>query len=394
MRPETESQLVDAVTWALSSETALEIVCRGSKRQLGRPVAATSRLDMSALAGVSLYEPDELVLSCGPATPLNELEALLAERRQRFAFEPPDLGPLLGVAADRASIGGVVAGNLSGPRRLQAGAARDHLLGLRGVNGRGEAFKTGGRVMKNVTGYDLSKLMAGSHGTLAVFTMLTLKVLPAAEKEVSLVLRGLDQGQGLAFLRRALGGPYEISGAAHLPVDLAPTIGLPAGESATLLRIDGFAPSVDDRLASLEALAGETERVVLDGEASAATWRGIRDIRPFVGRPGIVWRLSVTPTSAAGVADRITSRHGGEVFFDWGGGLVWLLLEEVAVDTVHQAVAEAGGHATLIRAPAETRLSVPVFQPQQTAVAALTRRIKEGFDPKGILNPGRMWAGI
>ncbi|MEQ9813071.1 MAG: FAD-binding protein [Azospirillaceae bacterium] len=394
LRAASETQVAEAVAWALSARAPLELVSHGSKRSLGRPVEAAGVLDLSGLAGVTLYEPDELVLSCGPGTPLVELEDLLAGRRQRFAFEPPDLGPLLGHAPGQASIGGVVAGNLSGPRRIQAGAARDHLLGLRGVNGRGETFKTGGRVMKNVTGYDLCKLLTGSHGTLAAFTMLTLKVLPSAEREATLVLHGLAPDDGLALLRRALGGPYDVSGAAHLPAGLAGTIGLDQPESATLLRIDGFAPSVDDRLSSLRDLAREGEQTVLDDEASAALWRGIRDVQPFVGQEGIVWRLSVTPTEAAVAAERIAGRHGGQVFFDWGGGLIWLLLDEVADDTVRGAASAAGGHATLIRAPEPVRSTVPVFQPQPPALAALTRRVKQGFDPQSVLNRGRMWAGV
>lgn len=346
-------------------------------------------LDLSRFTGITLYEPEELVLSCGPATLLGDLETALGEKRQRFAFEPPDLGPLLGGEAGHSTIGGVIATNLSGPRRIQAGAPRDHLLGLRGVNGRGEAFKTGSRVMKNVTGYDLSKLMAGSYGTLAAMTMVTVKALPAAESEATVLLRGLDRPTALASLREALGGPFDVSAACFLPEDLAAGFGLEG--SAAALRIDGFAPSVADRVSTLSARHEGRDVDVLDMDESVALWAGIRDVRPFVGTQEIVWRLSVAPTDADAIVTRITDSVGGRAIFDWGGGLVWLALETVAEPVVRQAVDAFGGHATLVRAPEEVRADVPVFHPQQSALAALARRVKQGFDPENILNPGRLW---
>ncbi|HEX9699490.1 MAG TPA: FAD-binding protein, partial [Acidobacteriota bacterium] len=220
-RPDSGAQLAELVAWAAAEEAPLEIVGRGSKQGFGRPVQAAHGLDLSALAGITLYEPEELVLAAHAGTPLAEIEAALAAQNQHLAFEPPDLGPLLGHEADDGSIGGVLACNLSGPRRLKSGAARDHFLGVAAVSGRGEVFKSGGRVVKNVTGYDLCKLLAGSHGTLAVMTDVTVKVMPRPEKTRTVMVFGQDDRQALVVMTQALNSPHEVSGAAHLPAAVA-----------------------------------------------------------------------------------------------------------------------------------------------------------------------------
>lgn len=401
--PENAGQVVEAVAWAAAEGEPLEVIGRGSKRALGRPVQAGHGLDLGRLDGITLYEPEELVLSARAGTPLATVEAALDERRQMLAFEPPDLGPLLGGAAGAGSLGGVLACNLAGPRRVKAGAARDHFLGVKAVSGRGEAFKSGGRVVKNVTGYDLSKLLAGSYGTLAVMTDVTVKVLPRPEKTYTVLLLGLGDGAAGEAMRRALGSPHEVSGAAHLPAAQAAKSSVAyvagAGGAVTALRVEGPGPSVEYRCAALRrelADLGPTEE--LHSRNSLAFWRELRDVRPFAeDQRTAVWRVSVAPTAGPAVVAAVDE---GEAFYDWGGGLVWLSLPlDGAGDTgaarVRAAVAAAGGgHATLVRAPLELRAAVPVFQPQDAATAALTRRVKEGFDPRGVLNPGRMVAGL
>ncbi len=260
LKPGDAAQARDAVAWAVAEEAPLEVVGGGSKRALGRPVQAGHRLDVSGLAGIDLYEPDELVMTARAATPLAEVEAALAADRQALAFEPPDYGPLLGAAAGAATIGGVFACNLSGPRRLKAGAARDHLLGVALVTGRGEAVKAGGRVVKNVTGYDLCKLMAGSYGTLAVMTALTFKVLPAPEKLRTVLVFGLDDAEAARAMTAALNSPHEVSAAAHLPRAVAARSAVDyvagAGAAVTAVRIEGPAPSVEHRCRALKELLG------------------------------------------------------------------------------------------------------------------------------------------
>jgi len=403
LRPETPAQVAETVAWAAAEEAPLEIAGRGSKRDLGRPVQASHELDLSGLSGITLYEAEELVLTARAGTPLAEIEAALAEHRQQLDFEPADLGPLLGGPPDAGSIGGALACNLSGPRRIKAGAARDHFLGLSAVSGRGEVFKTGGRVVKNVTGYDLCKLLAGSHGTLAVMTEVTVKVMPGPEKTRTVLLYGLDDRTALKAMTLALQSSHEVSGAAHLPDGPAATSQVSyvaePGRAVTAIRVEGPGPSVEYRCAALRrelGALGQSEE--LHGRNSAALWRELRDVTPFVGDPERpVWRLSVPPQDGPAMADALADGQDSQYFFDWGGGLVWLCPSrwtEGAPDEVRAAVASCGGHATLIRAGRDVRASVPVFQPQDPALFALTRRVKESFDPRRILNPGRMYAGV
>ena len=403
LKPADAAQAREAVAWAAAEEQPLEVKGTGSKAALGRPLQAAHALDLSGLSGIGLYEAEELVLSCGAGTPLGEIEALLAENGQQLAFEPADYGPLFGVAAGQATIAGVLGCNLSGPRRIKAGAARDHFLGVKGVSGRGESFKSGGRVVKNVTGYDLCKLLAGSYGTLAVLTEVTLKVMPAPEETRTVLIMGLDDGAAVGVLNEASRTPHEVSGLAHLPAGVAALIGVSpvsgAGAPITALRLEGAGPSVEHRAGALSAqFAGHGAIGELESQESVLLWRQLRDVTPFAGdgeRP--LWRLSVPPSAGAGVVGRISAEADAEAYYDWAGGLVWLLLGRSADadhERVRAAVTEAGGHALLVRAPAEIRARVPVFQPQGEALSSLTQRIKDSFDPRRILNPGRMYAGL
>ena len=400
LKPRDAKDVEDAVIWALAEGKTLEIAGRGSKRWLGRPSQSDLTLDLSGLSGVTLYEPEELVLSARAGTPIAEIERLVAESGQELAFEPADYGPLLGAAAGAGSIGGVLATNLSGPRRLKAGAARDHFLGVTAVSGRGETFKSGGRVVKNVTGYDLCKLMAGSYGTLGAMTDVTIKTLPRAETEATLLVAGLDGAKAARAMAQAMGSSFDVSGAAYLPAEIAGSIaGLDGGQSATVFRLEGVPPSVSHRTATLAAqLKAFGAAQALPAELSRDIWLAIRDVAPFAGGgAATVWRISTAPMQGAALAAEIAETAGGSYFLDWAGGLIWLSLppaDDAGAARLRPMVARAGGHATLIRAPAAIRAAVEVFQPQDEGVAALSRRVKEGFDPKGILNPGRMWAGV
>jgi glycolate oxidase FAD binding subunit len=403
LSPRNPDEVEQAVLWAAGAGKALEVIGRGTKRSLGRPAQWDATLDLSALTGVTLYEPDELVLSAKAGTPLAEIEALCAASGQELAFEPMDYGPLLGVAAGQGTIGGALAVNASGPRRIKAGAARDHLLGLTAVSGRGETFKTGGRVVKNVTGYDLCKLMAGSWGTLAAMTEVTVKTLPRAETEASLVLAGLAATVAGEVMAAAMGSAYDVSGAAHLPASVAGRISADlGGRSVTVLRLEGVGPSVVHRRDGLCALLRPfgTATVIEEG-LSRPLWRAVRDALPFAaGGPSgdrVLWRLSTAPSGGAGLVERIGRAVDAEFMQDWAGGLVWAAIaptQDGGTAAVRAAIAACGGHATLVRAPTALRAAVEVFEPQTGDLTALTKRIKDGFDPNGVLNPGRMWAGI
>jgi glycolate oxidase FAD binding subunit len=398
LKPRDAKDVEDAVVWALAEGKALEISGQGSKRGIGRPSQSDVTLDLSGLDGVTLYEPEELVLSARAGTPIAEIERLVADNGQELAFEPADYGALLGGVSGAGTIGGVLAANLSGPRRIKAGAARDHFLGVSAVSGRGETFRSGGRVVKNVTGYDLCKLMAGSWGTLGAMTEVTIKTLPRAETEATILLAGLDDERAVQAMADAMGSSCDVSGAAHLPA--AVTAGLPglAGARAeTLLRLEGVAPSVAHRAHLLVGLLkpfGTADS--LDEAASRALWRAIRDVLPFAGDDRPVWRVSTAPMQGKAIATAAASA-GGDFFLDWAGGLVWIALppsDDAGSDVIRSAVARTGGHATLIRAAPAIRAAVAVFEPQDEGLAALTRRVKDSFDPKGILNRGRMWAGV
>lgn len=413
LKPDSVEQVVDAVKWAAAEEVPLELVGGGSKRTLGRPLQTEHVLDLSGLSGVILYEPEELVVSALPGTPIAELEDVLAEKGQHLAFEPPDFSALFGTAdagggARRGTLGGVVAGNLAGPRRVHAGAVRDHVLGLSGVSGRGDAYKTGGRVFKNVTGYDLSKLMTGSYGTLSVLTHITVKALPRPEAVRTLLLPGLTDADGIAALTAALQTPYEVSGAAHLPAAAAGLSAVQAvsgaGGAVTAIRLEGIAASVFYRLEHLPERLGRAAAQgigELDEAESDRFWREVRDVAALLPADTVVWRLSVPPAAGPAVVAALADLDPVAHLFDWGGGLVWLAVASGAQDDAGAAsirgavMAAAGeGHATLIRGPASVRAGVSVFQPQAPALAALTRRIKDSFDPRRVLNPGRLYAEI
>lgn len=370
----------------------------GGTRTVGRPVAG-ELLDLSALSGVRLYEPGALTLVVGAGTPLAEVERLLAGEVQRLAFEPADWRALLGTSGE-PTIGGAVAANVSGPRRIQAGACRDALLGLRFVDGRGTVIRNGGRVMKNVTGYDLVRLLAGSWGTLGVLSEVALKVLPQPEAEATLRL----PGAGIAEMARAMASPFEVSGAAAL-------------DGAVLLRIEGFAGSVAYRGERLRALFGPGREIEMIGDVaqSRRLWRAVRDVTALAGCE-IVWRVAAAASvMRAALLDPLLGRVPHRLQLDWAGALAWVGMSgaeaaeaervlglpaaQVPGGALHhalqarvadRALVPGGGHVTLMKGPEALRRAVTVFQPEPAPLAALAAGLRAEFDPRGILNPGLM----
>ena len=398
LSPASESELVDAVATAIVKGQPLAVEGNGSKRGYGRPIDAPQALTTRAMRGVSMYEPSELVLTAAAGTPLSEITALLNQRNQELAFEPMGFGALYGTGPLAGTIGGLVAVNASGPRRIKAGAARDHVLGFRAVSGRAEIFKSGGRVMKNVTGYDLSKLMTGSFGTLVVLSEVTLKVLPRAETETTLLYLGLGEAAAIALMTAASGLQHEISGLAHVPaIAAAGLVESAAGFSLTALRLEGPEVSVVQRAEALRAHFRPQcpEMHSLAEAASKAFWISIRDLAPVAALPADIWRISAAPTDGPGIVEAIRQAGVPAVrwYYDWAGGLVWLAVSpmpDALATPVRAAVSACGGHATLMRAADVVRRGTPVFHPQPPALAALSARVKHNFDPEGVLNPGRM----
>lgn len=400
-RPSTEGQLAEVVAWAADCRNTLAVRGLGTKEALGRPVEADHTLDLGGLCGIIDYVPAELMLTARAGTPMDDIRAALAEKGQHLAFEPPDLRSLLGGTGGEGTLGGVVSCNLGGPRRMGAGAARDHVLGVRGVGGDGKVFKAGGKVVKNVTGFDLTKLLCGAYGTLAALSEITLKVLPRPEKVRTVLVFGLDDAAAVRCMGQAARSRHEVSACAHLPEGLAMASGVDlvagAGRAVTAIRVEGPEPSVAWRCEALRnELGGFGETEELHSARSARLWDEVARVVPLAEPADtLVWRLSVPPASAAEVVSRLRHSLPAEAFYDWAGGLVWLALGAdtpgAGEEVVRGAVAHvAGGHATLFRAPADVRAAVAPFQPQAGPLEALARRVKESLDPAGVFNPGRM----
>jgi len=396
--PASEAEAAEIIRQTAARGETLEIAGGGTKRGIGQPFTADRILSATGLAGITEYNPAELVMTARAGTPVADIEAALVGNNQMFAFEPGDWRGLTGANA-APTIGALAAANISGPRRISAGAARDGLLGVRFVNGSGEVIKNGGRVMKNVTGLDLVKLMAGSWGTLGFLTEVSFKVLPRPQTETTLVIHGASDSDGANLMAAAMGTSAEVSGAAHLPDRVAKRAGFDGGRSVTLLRLEGFAESVAARLDRLrDVLPGAWETSELEEARSKPVWKQIGDVAPFAGGTRPLWKISAAPMAGHDVAAMVLRKVHGEVFYDWQGGLVWLQLDDendAAAGLVRETVAKCGGgHATLIRASDEIRRAVPVFQPQAAPVAALAERVRAALDPAGVFNPGRMvWNG-
>mgnify|MGYP000250573296 CR=1 FL=1 len=379
MTPKTENELVDAIAGA----TAPLHITGGGTRDIGNPVTGDA-VSTAALSGISLYEPGALTLVAQAGTPVAEIEAALAAENQRLAFEPMDHRRLLG-STGTPTIGGVVAANVSGPRRIAVGACRDHMLGVRFVDGQGAVLKNGGRVMKNVTGYDLVKLLSGSYGTLGVLSEVSLKVLPKPETSATLRLGGLDISRAVKAMSAALGSPFEVTGAAY------------SGD--VNIRIEGFAASVAYRMEKLKSLLSEfgDELGQFDGADSSVIWQDITDVKRFADAPA-VWRISLRPSQAADFISGLAQPEAVDYALDWGGGLIWLATRPEAaaagIEAIHADVqaraAQFGGHATLIKAPMAARAAVAVFQPENPVVSKLSQGLRARFDPRGILNAGLM----
>ncbi|MCH8884430.1 MAG: glycolate oxidase subunit GlcE [SAR324 cluster bacterium] len=396
MNPTEPAEIQDILAQAKARKQPLEVVGGGSKRFFGRPGEGAETLSLAEMRGIVDYQPGELICVVRPGTPMAELEGVLAEYGQTLAFEPPHWG-------ESATVGGTVACNLSGPRRFKAGAARDHLLGFQAVTGRGDIIRGGGRVVKNVTGYDLSKLMCGSFGTLAVLTELCLKVLPRGETEHTVAIRGHSAREGVAALIAAVKSPHDVSGLAYLPEDSAlpapvmeTVANTGAGEgsgAATLIRVEGPEPSVIYRSGQIARLAGDNAVTILEREASREVWRAIRELEPLPLEEGeALWRFSVPPTESVPLVEELSRRTNLRPVYDWGGGLVWARLP-AATDAaeLHRAAEAAGGHARLVRTTRPLADGSERLPAQTGARELIHRNLKQAFDPEGILNPGKWY---
>ncbi len=402
--PRSEDELAGLVSDAVVKTVPLEICANRTKAAVGQPLQVGARVSLREMRGVTLYEPNELVLSAKAGTPLSEIEKLLAESGQELAFEPSALERALGheVGKGEPTIGGAIAANASGPRRILRGAARDHLIGVRAVNGRGEVIKSGGRVMKNVTGYDIARAMAGSWGTLAVMSEITVKVLPKAEEARTLICLNLSDESAVSAMCRALGSAYEVSGAIHLQKAFAERMSMPdvasLGQSVTALRLENFSSSVEYRLGKLhQELNPFGTLYEMDDSRSRAFWADVKRLQFLTGSDWPLWRITTAPHQGARLVSALSGQMTCRASYDWAGGLIWLEVPpstDASATVLRRVIAEFQADALLVRASPAARASVGVFQPLPEVNMNLIRRLKEAFDPHGILNPGRMYPGI
>jgi len=398
LTPKDEAEIVDALGSA-GEDATFDIVSGGTKQAMGRASAVSHRLDVSALFGIISYEPDELILTARAATPVAEITGLLKARQQMLAFAPADWGPLFGAAAQAATLAGIAAANACGSRRIKSGAVRDHLIGCRFVNGSGEAIKAGGRVVKNVTGFDIPKLMCGAFGTLGVMTEMTFRLAPAAHRVSTVAVRDIGVEDGLALLRKAAGLPFEPTGLAYLPPEICArsaalrATSLVNASGLALIRVEGAEDPLIDKLARLKDIFARENLSVLDDAVTDALFAETGDGAAFTGTESDIWRLFV-PASAAPAALKIAQAEFW--YADWAGEVLWLGLpatEEVA-QRLRRITKEYGGHAMLMRGSEEARAALGAFEPEPPARAALTRGVKAAFDPGHRLNPGRMYRDL
>ena len=401
--PQNTHDIVEIVRNGISQNSSIEIIGAGTKRSWGRDTKTSVMVDLSNIAGITLYEPQELVLTANAGTPIEDIQEVLSHNNQQLAFEPPNWSFLFNQKPKSSTLGGVIATNLSGPRRIQSGAARDYCLGFEAVSGRGEEFKSGGRVVKNVTGFDLSKLLTGSFGTLAIITSVTIKVLPTYPKTRTVLLFGLEDKIGITALSEALRSPFEVNAASFLSTEISQNSNVEcvfsSNSSITAVRLQGTSPSIDTRCESIVKLwASYGDVAVLHSKNSLTFWTEISDVSDYLNdMRDQIWRVSVAPSQGANIVAQIKANYSCKYYFDWGGGLIWLAfdpdLKEIA-RFLRSIVDPIGGYANLIRASSNLRREIDVFHPQEQKLYNLTRLIKENFAPSAILTPGRMYKGI
>lgn len=401
LRPTSLGELQQTVAEAYQKHLRIEIIGQGSKRGLGHAVEADIRLETSALAGIEFYEPEELTLRVKAGTPLKQVIELIAACGQQLAFEPAFWGGVYGQDNESATVGGLVACNACGPRRVIAGSVRDALMGIEVVSGYGEIFHSGGRVMKNVTGFDLVKLMCGAHGTLGVLHSLTLQTVPVADSIQSVVFSGLSAERAGLLMRRALGSDLMVTAAAYLPTGFSRQLDLSAQQSTTLLRIEGPASAIQPRLQRLRKLVdqqdlpGEFESLAED--QAAGRWQAIRDLTFFHHDQRSLFKISLPSDRGPELLSNLTQDGQADAFLDWGGSLLWLAVDELdaaKAEKIRHQVAQAGGHATLFRCSPELSQQIAFTHPQPAALTALSQRVRSNFDPRAILNPGRIWPAL
>tara|TARA_B110000438_G_scaffold270846_1_gene288288 strand:- start:1293 stop:2561 length:1269 start_codon:yes stop_codon:yes gene_type:complete len=406
--PENEKEVADIIKKHYKSGKAIEIVGSGSKRKIGKPIQCEKILNFSKLEGIIEYLPEELYIKVKTGTKIDKIENELTKNKQQLAFEPIDFGYLFLGKSNCGTAGGHVSCNISGPRRFKSGSIRDHILGFRAVNGRGEIIKSGGTVVKNVTGYDLSKLICNSYGTLAALTEITFKVLPAAPESKTLIIHNLDLSFSTQYLEKAISTPVEVSGASFLPVDpicnscemnIKDTIklnDLKYEGSMTAMRLEGSKKSIDERMKNLKKELNVSNKSIsiLDTFQSEIFWKKIRNLEIFSATKNNIIRIVIPPSECCKLIYELPKNF--KYFLDWGGSLIWMEaceLTEHIFESIRKKVVKHGGYLSMIKNSDYLPYVEDVFTIDR-ARFNISQNIKKSFDPKRILNPGKMYTGI
>ena len=394
--PKDEKDVSDFVFDSFNKNNPIEIIGHGSKK-IGRIIQCSQTLSLKSMNGILEYFPEELYIKVLPGTPLNLIESALKEKNQNLGFEPNDLGYIYKGQSDPGSIGGVVSCNLSGPGRFKNGALRDHLLGFKAVNGSGAKIKSGGTVVKNVTGYDLSKIVTGSYGTLCAITEINLKVSPIPDFEETFVINNLNYIEAIDIFNKALDSSLEISGACFFSEDNVSFLTLNDVKKDTSilgLRIQGPKSSVVERIQVLNKMFKDQSTSVLDTYQTAIFWREIKNLEGYANSENFICKISLPITNMGNFLKHFKNLKF-KYFLDWGGNIAWCeIYNNSDLDQMRIFCLKHDGYLTVIKANDNFRQREDFLTNSNSNLKILSKKLKESFDPKSILNPNKMYLGI
>ncbi len=400
LKPSNEDDLQQIIKHCYKKDLPIQIVGTGTKNEIGKKLQCAKILDMSNISGIIEYKPEELYITVKAGTPIKLVQDELRKNNQHLAFEPTNFSEIFNKSLSEGTIGGTLSCNFSGSRRFKVGSARDHILGFKGYNGKGEKIKSGGTVVKNVTGYDLSKLVTGSFGTLLALSEITLKVLPIQADIKTIIISGLALENSLGIMDSAISSSNDPSGAVFYPANLRNNFvfnDLTHPGSITAIRIEGTKTSTEQIVNNLfeNLVLKEKKTTILDITQSEIFWEETRAIKVFAKNEKNILRAVVPPSETVNLINRLKTFHSS-YFIDWGGSLIWLELDYLShqkIEQIRKRVVEANGYLTVIKSPENIKSSSEIFTIDPIKFK-ISQNLKKSFDPKRIFNPGKMYTGI
>tara|TARA_Y100001970_G_C14248589_1_gene870082 strand:+ start:1784 stop:3040 length:1257 start_codon:yes stop_codon:yes gene_type:complete len=400
LKPKNEGELQQIIKFCFKKELPIEIIGFGTKKEIGKKLQCAKTLDMSSMSGIIDYKPEELYITVKAGTPIKTIKNKLRENNQYLAFEPTNFSEIFEKNSNEGTIGGTMSCNFSGSRRFKVGSARDHILGFKGFNGKGEKIKSGGTVVKNVTGYDLSKLIVGSFGTLLVLSEITLKVLPIQTDTKTIIVSGLALENSLTLMNSAIGSSNDPSGVVFYPEYLRKNFvfnDLVHPGSITAIRIEGTKISTEQRANNIinDLALNDKKFTILDTNQSEIFWEDTRSLKVFGKSEKSILRAVVPTSETANLINRLKIFHPN-YFIDWGGSLIWLELDYLSgqkIDQIRKRVLDTKGYLTVIKSSGNNKSSSEIFTIDPIKFK-ISQNIKKSFDPKRIFNPGKMYSGI